>query len=160
MAEAYPELHAEALSANAPMREPAAFVARSGVPVYAECGGFMYLTEAIVDAEGQRWPMAGIFPTSTRMQKRLAKLGYVEVEGDDPEGWLAKGKRGGRGYEFRYSVMELTPETISRVYQEPADGYRVRSAVASYIHLHFLSCPGVAERFVQSCADWSAGGPK
>jgi cobyrinic acid a,c-diamide synthase len=152
----YPELHAEALSANAPMREAlAAFIAR-GAPVYAECGGFMYLTEAIVSAEGQRWPMAGIFPTSARMQKRLAKLGYIEVEGEDPESWLAKGERG-RGHEFRYSVMEPMPETISRVYREPADGYRVRSAVASYVHLHFLSCPGFAERFVQSCADWHAG---
>ena len=116
----------------------------------------MYLTEAIVSAEGQRWPMAGIFPTSARMQKRLAKLGYIEVEGEDPESWLAKGERG-RGHEFRYSVMEPMPETISRVYREPADGYRVRSAVASYVHLHFLSCPGFAERFVQSCADWHAG---
>ncbi len=75
----YPELHAEALAANAPMRQAVAeFVARDG-PVYAECGGFMYLTDAIVDSEGRDWPMAGIFHTRARMQKRLAKLGYIEV---------------------------------------------------------------------------------
>ncbi len=154
----YPELHAEALSANVPMREAvAAFVARSG-PVYAECGGFMYLTEAIVGAEGQRWPMAGIFPTSARMQKHLAKLGYIEVEGDE-EGWLARDARG-RGHEFRYSVMEPMPQNVSRVYREPAEGYRIKSALASYIHLHFLSCPAFAERFVESCATWRSRRPK
>jgi len=155
----YPELHAEALSANAPMREAvAAFVARDA-PVYAECGGFMYLTEAIVGAGGQRWPMAGIFPTSARMQTRLAMLGYIEVEGANTAGWLAEGERG-RGHEFRYSVIDPMPGTISRAYREPAEAYRVKSALASYIHLHFLSCPGFAERFVNSCAGWRARNPQ
>ncbi len=55
----YPELHAEALSANAPMRHAVAQFAARDAPVYAECGGFMYLTEAIVDAKGRSWPMTG-----------------------------------------------------------------------------------------------------
>jgi cobyrinic acid a,c-diamide synthase len=155
----YPELHAEALAANASMRQAvAAFVARDA-PVYAECGGFMYLTEAIVGAEGQRWPMAGIFPTSARMQKRLAKLGYIEVEGEGPESWLAKGERG-RGHEFRYSVMEPMPGLICRAYREPAEAYRVRCALGSCVHLHFLSCPKFAERFVLDCARRRAGNTK
>jgi len=148
----YPELYAEALSANQSMRNAvAAFVALEA-PVYAECGGFMYLTEAIIGADGRRWPMAGIFPTCTRMQTRLAKLGYIEVEGADTEGWLSNGEHA-RGHEFRYSLIDPMPATISRVYREPAEGYRTRSAVGSYIHLHFLSSPGFAESFVKSCAD-------
>jgi cobyrinic acid a,c-diamide synthase len=140
----YPELHAEALSANGAMRAGIAeFVARDA-PVYAECGGFMYLTEAIVDAEGRQWPMAGIFPTRARIQTRLAKLGYIDVE-------LASGEKA-RGHEFRYSTMDPMPETICRAYKGPAEGYRVRSTLGSYIHLHFLSCPGFAERFVADCA--------
>jgi cobyrinic acid a,c-diamide synthase len=147
----YPELHAEALSANESMRAAIAdFVAKSA-PIYAECGGFMYLMQAIIDSEGRNWPMAGVFPTSARMQKRLAKLGYIEVESCEAEAWLAPHENA-RGHEFRYSTMEPMPETIGRVYRDPADGYRVRSVVGSYVHLHFLSNPKFAERFVGDCA--------
>jgi cobyrinic acid a,c-diamide synthase len=119
----------------------------------------MYLTRAIVDAEGRSWPMAGIFPTSARMQKRLAKLGYIEVETRDAEGWLSPGECA-RGHEFRYSVIDPMPETICRVYREPAEGYQVRSVLGSYVHLHFRSCPGFAERFVRDCAQRRVGNTK
>jgi cobyrinic acid a,c-diamide synthase len=147
----YPELHAEALSANESMRTAIAHFIATDAPVYAECGGFMYLAQAIVDLEGRSWPMAGVFPTTARMQKRLAKLGYIEVEADDAEGWLPPGKCA-RGHEFRYSNMDPMPDTIRRVYRDPAEGYRVRSVLGSYVHLHFLSCPAFAERFVHDCA--------
>ena len=140
----YPELHAEALAANESMRSA---IASFRGPVYAECGGFMYLMQEIVDAAGDAWPMAGIFPTAARMQKRLAKLGYVEVESAAMEGWgLA------RGHEFRYSIMDPMPESVTRVYREPVEGYRAGSVMGSYIHLHFLSCPRFAEQFVEDCA--------
>ena len=147
----YPELYAEALSANESMRAAVAELAAEGLPVYAECGGFMYLMQGIIDSAGSNWPMAGIFPTIARMQKRLAKLGYIEVESCDAEGWLAPGERA-RGHEFRYSIIDPMPETISRAYCDSADGYRVGSVLGSYIHLHFLSNPHFAEGFVRNCA--------
>jgi cobyrinic acid a,c-diamide synthase len=147
----YPEVHAEALSSNASMRAAVAEFIANDAPVYAECGGFMYLTQAIVDTEGRNWPMVGIFPTIARMQNRLAKLGYIEVEASHAECWLAPGERA-RGHEFRYSVIDPMPETVCRAYREPAEGYRVRSVLASYVHLHFGSCPSFAERFVDNCA--------
>lgn len=147
----YPELSAEALSANTPMRDAIAHFVAADRPVYAECGGFMYLTEAIVDADGRTWPMAGIFPTRARMQKRCTKLGYIEVESNSGAGWLTPGIRA-RGHEFRYSTIDPMPESIERIYQSPAEGYRVRSTLGSYVHLHFLSCPHFAEAFVDRCA--------
>jgi cobyrinic acid a,c-diamide synthase len=136
----YPELHAEALAANAPMKQAVAdFVARDG-PVYAECGGFMYLTEAIVDTDGREWPLVGLFPTRARMQKRLAKLGYVEVE-------TASGTA--RGHEFRYS-------TVDPLAAEDTWAHRVRATHASYVHLHFLSCPQFARDFVDACERWGS----
>ena len=148
----YPELHADALSANESMRASIAeFIARDA-PVYAECGGFMYLTQAIADKEGRSWPMVGIFPTVARMQARLAKLGYIDIESREDAGWLALGERA-RGHEYRYSVIDPLPETIRRPYREPAEGYRVKSTLASYVHLHFLSCPSFAERFVTARAE-------
>jgi cobyrinic acid a,c-diamide synthase len=139
----YPELHAEALAANAPMRSAIARFIDGDGPVYAECGGFMYLTEGIANTEGRVFPMAGIFPTVARMRKRLAQLGYVEVE-------ISPGEMA-RGHQFRYSDINAMPETVCRVY---ADGYRVRSAIGSYVHLHFLSCPEFARRFVESCSNF------
>ncbi|HEX3746168.1 MAG TPA: cobyrinate a,c-diamide synthase [Bryobacteraceae bacterium] len=138
----YPELHAAALAANESMRHSVAnFIARDG-PVYAECGGFMYLTDAIVDAKGDAWPMVGVFPARARMQARLAKIGYVEVE-------TACGAA--RGHEFRHSTIDAMPPEVERAY---ADGYRVRGAVGSYVHLHFGSCRRLAEDFVERCERW------
>jgi cobyrinic acid a,c-diamide synthase len=146
----YPELHAPALSANTSMQAALREFAAGDAPVYAECGGFMYLTEAIVDVDGRRWPMAGLFPTSARMQKRLAKLGYVQVETQAGEPWLKSGERA-RGHEFRYSTIDPMPATIRRVYRDSVEGYRVRSVLGSYVHLHFRSCPAFATRFVEAC---------
>jgi cobyrinic acid a,c-diamide synthase len=139
----YPELHAEALSANTSMRSAIARFIASEAPVYAECGGFMYLTEAIVDSDGRDWPMTGIFPTKARMQNRLAKLGYIEIE-------MNSGMRA-RGHEFRYSTIDAMPEGIERTYRAPAEGYQVHSTQGSYVHLHFLSCPDFAKTFVERC---------
>jgi cobyrinic acid a,c-diamide synthase len=98
----------------------------------------MYLTEAVVDADGHEWPMAGVFPTRARMQKRLAKLGYSEVE-------TSSGTA--RGHEFRYSAIDPMPEP---------DGwaYKVNGTLASYVHLHFMSCPRFADDFVKACEKW------
>jgi cobyrinic acid a,c-diamide synthase len=153
----YPELHAAALAANESMRLEVARFAGGGAPVYAECGGLMYLTEAIVDAEGRSYPMVGVFPTRARMQPRLAALGYAEVEGTDEAGWLRPNERA-RGHEFRYSVIDEMPGRVSRRYLvstragERREGFAVGSTLASYVHLHFGSCPLVPARFVGACA--------
>ncbi len=148
----YPELHAEALSANRSMLESIRRFAAAGAPVYAECGGFMYLTQAIVDVPGREYPMAGIFPTRARMQSRLAALGYVQPE---PAAtlWLDPAMPL-RGHEFRYSKIDPMPDQVERAFRAPAEGYRAGSVLASYIHLHFLSCPAFAAGFVRQCAAW------
>jgi cobyrinic acid a,c-diamide synthase len=153
----YPELHAAALAANQTMRNDVAGFAQSGKPVYGECGGLMYLTEAIVDQESNSFPMVGVFPTRARMQPRLAALGYAEVEGVNKTGWLRPGEHA-RGHEFRYSLIDEMPEQIQRRYRvstmagDRQDGFSVGSVLASYVHLHFGSCPRFAARFVAACA--------
>lgn len=132
--------------------------ARSGGPIYAECGGFMYLTEAIVDVEGRDYPMVGLFPTRARMQPRLAALGYLEVESPADSLWLRAGERA-RGHEFRYSEIDEMPAEMRRCWclhsshGARAEGYRTESVLAGYAHLHFRSCPDFATRFVEACAD-------
>jgi cobyrinic acid a,c-diamide synthase len=147
----YPELHAQELSANHSMLRAIRGFSESGGPVYAECGGFMYLTEAIVDADGREHRMAGFFPTRARMQPRLAALGYVQPKLTTDCLWAANCEDL-RGHQFRYSKIDPMPESIARAYREPVEGYRRNSVLASYVHLHFLSSPGFGEQFVQHCA--------
>ena len=152
----YPELHAASLSANQPMIAAIRRLVAAGAPVYAESGGFMYLMEWIVDADGQEFPVAGVFPTRARMEKGLAAMGYREVTPIPEIAWV-DGQCSVRGHEFRYSEMDPMQADVRRAYQEPALGYRAGSALGSYIHLHFASCPAFARAFVAQCAAWRQG---
>jgi cobyrinic acid a,c-diamide synthase len=157
----YPELYAAELSANESMRNDIARFAERGLPMYAECGGFMYLTEAIVTTDERTYPMVGLFPTRARMKSRLAALGYVEVEGVNDSPWLHQNEHA-RGHEFRYSTIDEMPAHIARQYRVKtrdgvrAEGFVAGSTLASYIHLHWASCHEIASRFVAACANVSS----
>jgi cobyrinic acid a,c-diamide synthase len=157
----YPELFAAELSANAPMREGVrAFAERSG-PVYAECGGLMYLTRAIATVTGERHAMVGLLPVEARMCKTLQALGYVEVETQARTILGCAGTRF-RGHQFRYSELSPPPEpsSVEHVYsvrrrrggETTREGYRANNVVASYVHAHWASNPEVAAEFVRACA--------
>jgi len=155
----YPELHAARLAANSGLRQQIRSAAATGLPIYAECGGFMYLSEAI-----DQQPMVGVFPARARMLPRRRALGYREVtlSADSllgPAGTMA------RGHEFHYSEMEL-PEAISRCYRMTRrqgevvgeEGYRTGNVLGSYVHLHFGSNPQLPKNFVEFCRNHSRGG--
>jgi cobyrinic acid a,c-diamide synthase len=156
----YPEIHAKELSANETMRREVKAFVESGRPLYAECGGLMYLCRALEDLEGKLHPMAGVLPTTARMSLRKLTLGYTEVE-FSAENPLAPAGTVARGHEFHYSRIDEVPASVQRVYrlrrlrggEERAEGYLVENAVLSYVHLHFESNPLVAERFVSSCIE-------
>ena len=154
----YPELHAATLAANTPMRESVrAFAATSG-PIYAECGGLMYLADALEDLDGATHAMVGVLPTTVRMRPPRLSLAYTEVTftGGAP---LGAAGAVARGHEFHASWIDPLPDAISRVYRlrrrhgdERAEGYVVGSALMSYVHLHFASNPELAVCFVDACA--------
>jgi cobyrinic acid a,c-diamide synthase len=154
----YPELHAAALAANGAMREAVRAFAASGRPVYAECGGLMYLASALRTLDGALHPMAGALPGVAVMHEQLAALGYAEVETTAPSPLGPAGLRL-RGHQFRYSTLEV-PAEVARVYAVrrrrggPAEreGYAAGGLLASYVHLHFASCPAAAEGLVAACA--------
>jgi cobyrinic acid a,c-diamide synthase len=162
----YPELFATTLSANRSMIGEIRAAIESGMPVYAECGGFIYLTRGVRSQENagdalsgcmEPIPLVGIFPVATRMLPRRKALGYREalIREDSilgPAGTVA------RGHEFHYSEMEEMPKEVERLYQvrkngNPIgiEGYRYRNCLASYLHLHFGSCPEMAGTFVHNC---------
>ena len=155
----YPELAAERLAANAAMRNQILAKSREGMPIYAECGGFMYLCEALSAQDQKRYPMVGCFPFVPRMYSRLKALGYREITltADTiigPAGMVI------RGHEFHYSAVEPTETKVDTVYRvsdragvdQPPAGYFVNRTLGSYTHLHFGSQPPVTEHFVSACA--------
>ncbi|MEA5113111.1 MAG: cobyrinate a,c-diamide synthase [Geobacteraceae bacterium] len=158
----YPELHAETLAANVTMKTAIREAVEKGMPVYAECGGFIYLTRGL--SRGQALtPFVGIFPVSARMLPRRKALGYREVELLDD---AVIGRKGAiaRGHEFHYSETEHMPNGVTRLYRVRkygsdigTEGYRYKNCLGSYIHIHFGSCPELAATFVENCAGYSNG---
>lgn len=155
----YPEVHAAHLARNAAVRaEVRAFVLDGG-PVYAECGGLMYLAESLEDPEGGRHPMVGVLPVQVRMTPRRLTLGYREVR-LEADGLLGPAGSVLRGHEFHASHLEAPPVGVEPTYRvlDPTggeswrEGYRIRNTLASYVHLHVGSRPGTAEAFVAACA--------
>jgi cobyrinic acid a,c-diamide synthase len=154
----YPELFADALSGNKAMKKEIREAVETGMPVYAECGGFIYLTRG--QALTPMNEFVGVFPVLTRMLPRRKALGYREVEllADSPIGHMGMIAR---GHEFHYSEMEDMPEEVERVYRVRkngedlgTEGYRYKNCHASYIHLHFGSCPEVAAAFIENCREF------
>jgi len=160
----YPEVFADLLAANDPMKDAVRRAVEGGMPVYAECGGFIYLSRGVNDPRGDEelcHEFVGIFPVATRMLPRRKALGYREVELSSdsiigPAGSVA------RGHEFHYSEMEAMPPEVARLYRVRRagvdlgmEGYRNRNCLASYIHLHFGSNPGMAEAFVNHCRNYA-----
>ena len=152
----YPELYASQLSANQSLVSSIRKFAASDRPIYAECGGMIYLANRLTTADGNTHAMAGILPLSMEMTGKLARFGYVTVELTQD---CLLGERGTvlRGHSFHYSRIAGTPElptcyrvTYSLSNREEEEGFRLRNILASYIHLHFRTAPHIAERFVAS----------
>ena len=144
----YPELYRIALSENRSMLESVKRLVESGKRCYAECGGLMYLSQAI---EGS--PMAGILPTTIEMTANPVDFGYCEVTTQrdsilGPRGTTA------RGHQFHYSRVTRPAESpiyeVRQRTREFEEGFALPNAVASYTHLHFLSNLNLARNMLQS----------
>jgi cobyrinic acid a,c-diamide synthase len=112
----YPELWAEALTANVNMKAAVRRFIESGRAVYAECGGLMYLAESIQGRDGQTWPMVGALPFNVVMTERLQRFGYVEVTLTRDCVWGAAGTAV-RGHSFHCSRIADLPTDVPRSYQ-------------------------------------------
>ncbi len=151
----YPELFAKQLNANCRLTAAIRESADAGLPIYAECGGLMYLGQEIVGRDGNVTAMAGILPIRVRMTDRLVNFGYTEISLRADCILGCAGTRL-RGHSFHCSeIVQAGP--LEYVYlarncmtgREQPDGLRLRNVLASYIHLHLLSAPGTAEAFVR-----------
>lgn len=159
-----PELHAEALSANLTARERVAGLVRDGLPVYAECGGFMYLSRSLI-YRGTPYPMAAVFPLDVDFCQRPQGLGYVEAEVVADSPYHPAGCRF-RGHEFHFSrpVNEEAPlaeHCLLRLRRGKGmtgnaagvrlDGLLTKACFAAYTHLFAPATPHWAPTFVELC---------
>jgi len=157
----YPELFSDGLEKNKKMRKAVKKASDDGLPIFAECGGMMYLSKGITDAEGKRKEMCGIFDAESKMHDKLQSLGYVEMISNSnnilcEKGWTV------RGHAFHYSTLTPSrPEkyafdlTKGRGIENGKDGMTSGNTLGIYTHIHFASNPKVPKRLVDSCHEYS-----
>jgi len=148
----YPELHAEALAGNTGAKTGIRELAAAGTPIYAECGGLMYLGDHL-RLDDRPHAMCGVLPLSTWMPAGL-HLGYVEVA---MTGGLFGAGQTARGHIFHHSDLDGAAQA-ERVYvvksargEESDEGFAKDNVLGSYIHLNFASNPALARAFVDAC---------
>lgn len=150
----FPELYAADLADNKPLRQAVKTAAQQGMPVYAECGGLMYLGKSIRDFQGDEYPMAGVIPVSSRIDSHRLSLGYRSVQALDDGPILRRGETV-RGHEFHWSVLASTTTSANayRVLEQEnrQEGFHKKNLLASYIHLHLGSLPSMAPHFIENC---------
>lgn len=146
----YPELHAEALEASKSTHQ-LKDLAADGLPIYAECGGLLYLCGSY-EVEGKSYKMADVVPANTRMTNRLKGLGYTEARPLD-KNFCAHNLK---GHEFHYSLTECDRDARfayemlrGKGIQDGFDGLVEHNVLASYMHAHPATFP--VEKFVEKC---------
>jgi cobyrinic acid a,c-diamide synthase len=150
----YPEIFARELSGNAAMKDSIARAARGGMPIYGECGGMMYLGNAIQDFDGTPYEMVGAIPASFAMDSKFLAIKYIEIETQENTLLGPQGTRV-RGQEFHQSKLVgegapgcyLVRTSDGQVFKE---GLHFKNVLASYLHLHFRSNPEVPANFVEA----------
>jgi cobyrinic acid a,c-diamide synthase len=150
----FPEMFMQELSANRQMRLDIRSAAREGLPIYAECGGLIYLARHVV-WEGRSAEMVGVLPCDVEMTDRPQGHGYVIAEAVDNNPFIPMGSVI-RGHEFHNSRIVNWQENLPTAYRlrrgnglgKGRDGLVYRNVLASYTHLHAAGSPGWAEGLV------------
>lgn len=161
----FPELFMEALSQNVAFRQDVRQAAEDGLPVYAECGGLMYLSRRITHA-GKQAEMAGVLPCEVEMTPTPQGHGYVMAECVAANPFFPLGARL-RGHEFHNSRLVGLPENwpLALRLERGAgiggqrDGLVYRNVFASYMHLHASGVPGWAQSLVDQARGYSLKNP-
>ncbi len=149
----FPEIFADELSKNKSMIESICRANNAKMPIYAECGGFMYLMEGIFDFDGNFHKMAGLIPAKAQMNKKLQTVGYVKAK-ILKDNILGKTGTQFHGHEFHFSLQiedeaeneflwafEFTKMRNNAKYKA---GYANDNILGSYLHLHFLGSVNAA----------------
>lgn len=157
----YPEVFAERLSMNIDIKIELKKMAEAGMPIYAECGGFMYLNESIQSLEGNVYPMVGIFDGKAEMTERLQNFGYLELEALD-DNYMLKDIESLKAHEFHKSKITRQGTAFSikarksrnSKLEEWCCGMSYKNVFAMYPHVYFPSNVKYAENFINKCREY------
>lgn len=159
----FPEIFLEELEANSQLRRDIHDAIQDDMPVYAECGGLMYLSKRI-SWNQKTGEMVGALPIEVELLDRPQGHGYVLAETSGEGAYFPRGIHL-RGHEFHHSRLKVTPpekETSYRILHgsglgEGRDGIIYRNTLASYTHLHVQGAPGWAEQMVELARAYASG---
>ena len=158
----YPELYAEELSRNIEMRRAVREASKSGMPVVAECGGFLYLHSAMMGRDGGSYEMAGVLPAVCYDTGRSVRFGYIEIR-EKKSCFLPEGEKI-KGHEFHY--YDSSDNGSGAIATKPATGREYSCMIEDethwmgFPHLYYPSNPAFAESFVGKAAKYAARGWK
>lgn len=158
----FPETHAERLADNSLFKQSLRRAVLGGLPVYAECGGLMYLSDALL-IDGNEYPMAGVLPVSTVLEKRPQGHGYGRVEVCAQNPFYPVGTVL-TGHEFHYSRMvgleqSGLPCAFRVLRGQGLDGFQdgvcTGNVLAAYLHVHSLGTPEWARGIIERAKDYN-----
>lgn len=159
----YPELFCSRLSGNTGLKKDIYKRSLEGLPIYAECGGLMYLVKEVEDFKKRKYPMAGIFNAKIAMASRLQALGYVTAETVNDNILSKKGDQI-RSHIFHWSYLKDTNSSLRFAYRIKKnkdkafyDGLIKGNTLASYSHIHFASNINFARNFIGACRRYKNG---
>ena len=159
----FPETHVEQLAGNDNFRREIKLLADAGMPIYAECGGLIYLGESLV-LNQKTHPMAGVLPLSFGFSKRPQGHGYTILRVSRPNPYFEVGTEI-KGHEFHYSsVTNREGQTENLVMDmergvglwEKREGFLYKNVLALYTHIHALGTPQWAGALVKNARQWRA----
>jgi cobyrinic acid a,c-diamide synthase len=154
----FPEVYAAELAANRPLREALARQVDQGLPVWAECGGLIYLSHTLVK-DGVAHSMVGALPVVIEQTRRPQGHGYVRARADRANPFIEEGTDL-CGHEFHYSRLQDDGGKVATVLELQRgvgvgggrDGIQVGNVVAAYTHLHALATPAWATGLIRAAA--------
>lgn len=157
----FPETHAAELAENTAYNDAIRSLATDGLPIYAECGGLMYLGEALV-LEEKAYPMTGVLPIIFGFSKKPQGHGYTVIAVDKANPYFAVGTEL-KGHEFHYSKVLKWRGDDSRMafsmkrgagFKNRKDGICYKNVLATYSHIHALGTPVWAQALVQQAVSY------
>jgi len=158
----FPEVIADKLQNNSSMRRSILDLAQKDIPIYAECGGLMYLTKTISGYKNnkKKYKMVGLFDADTVMTGKVT-LGYTEALLNNKQTYLGRIRKV-RGHEFHYSNVVINKPDLDLIYDlkkgkgiiDGRDGFYAHDCIASYMHTHFMNST-FSDRFVERCVRYS-----
>lgn len=152
----YPELYAKELEGNVHLKQAIREAFTDGIPIVAECGGFMYLHQTLTDQEDQIFPMIGVVDGDCKYQGKLVRFGYILLEEKKENGWLAGAPI--KAHEFHY--YDSTENGVDCIATKPTTG-RTYECVwtdeqywLGFPHLYYPSNPAFAKSFVKKAEEY------